>query len=148
MHRDNNAKKEADILDTQVWLCMTEVKWVSWIQIYLSYVNVNSSVEVAEPNFKIKSLLSKRGSQNISVLWEVPDSWEKKRWFREQMSHNLIKTFTAKAINKNTRKIINKYTSKSSQNLIVLNVKIALIFKKFKLFIRFKINNVGKKLHQ
>lgn len=64
------------------------------------------------------------------------------------MSHNLIKTFTAKAINKNTRKIINKYTSKSSQNLIVLNVKIALIFKKFKLFIRFKINNVDKKLHQ
>lgn len=78
MHRDNNAEKEADILDTQVWLCMTEVKWVSWIQIYLSYVNVNST-EVVEINFKIKSLLSKRGNQNIWMLWEVPDSWEKKQ---------------------------------------------------------------------
>lgn len=131
MHRDNNAEKEADISDTQVWiLCMTEVKWVSSIQIYLSYVNANSTVEVAELNFKIKSLLSERGSQNIWVLWEVPDSWEKKkRWFRDQMSHNLIKNFTAKAGNKNTRKIINKYTSKNSKNLIVLNAKMALIFK-------------------
>lgn len=77
MHRDNNAEKEADILDTQVWLCMTEVKWVSWIQIYLSYVNVNST-EVVKLILKL-SLCSQKGVTKISECFETFQTAERKK---------------------------------------------------------------------
>lgn len=104
---------------------MREVKSIGSIQIYISYVNVNIYRRIAELILKLSFCFCKGAAITLECSEKLQRVESKKRGFREQMSHILIKNITAK-----TRKKKDTQVKTLTKNLIGLNIKIALIINK------------------